>query len=1185
MKIVERTALSLLIGLTGFTAGMPARADLQLSQNPLFLVTPVKPALIMAVDDSGSMDFEILLDANDGSLWWNTNNESFTGLGSNANGTADVPAPGTINFNTSGGSNSTWQKYSYLFPNGTGTDGRTLGDNQNAHFAVPPLPQFAYARSPEFNAIYFNPAVEYPPWPSEGSETFGDANPLAAKADPVRGSQTWDLTTVQRSDNNNWTFRFQDEMVIPPGTVIKESDADNCSTLDGNFGNWSTVLVPEEINENVCNIAVEYFPATFWLSAGSPPPSDFGFTGAPLVGGLAPDGSPMLGYEIKPANFADPSKYDQAIQKFANWFQYYRKRVHLTRASIGRSFEDVNFLRVGFHTINNRTNVTMRDMVEPADREEFFDWQYGLRGNGGTPNRQAVEHLGNQFKRTGQDAPILEACQRNFGMLVTDGFSNAAGLSVGNTDGELPAPLGDSVSNTMADLAYSFYRENLRPDLQANQVPTPTACNQANPPLALDCRDDPHMNFFSVTLGARGLLFGRDQALMDDPYGATSIDWPTSFPQRHPNSVDDIWHGTLNTRGEMFTATRPDELVDALSAVLREIASRIQPVGVSATSARVDEESQFFESELDSTTWSGNVRGVDANTNQINWEADSSLQNQGPGGRTIRTTTNGSTTFAMRPATVSAEFRTRVFGNNDAGDRGRQDQIIQYLRGDQSDEQQNGGTLRDRDGILGDIANSRPTFVGPVNEGWGRLDVTYLDYLNGPKQGLQMVLVGANDGMLHAFDADPDTGGREEWAFVPSMVHENLEALSDPDYVHRFFVDGQIGIGDVNTSGWTTVAVAGLGAGARGVFAVDAESGDLLWEINEDHPDEDIAENIGHVFGRPVVTRAGSRWVAIFGNGYNSDNGQAGLMIADIATGNAEFVPVGSTGDNGLSEVGVLMDPIDGLSVFRAYAGDLEGNMWRFDFSGSSASPAFGGNPLISVDDDRAITSGPTLSLLPSGGVMVFFGSGKLLETADRVGGAEDFDRFWAVPDRNSRITNSGNLAEAEITIDNGERVIEPVNGADGWFVDLGVGNQQRGERVLSRPEVSFGRVIFTTFEPDDDPCAPGGIRRIYFLNALTGGGEFDGICNNCGVVDVGLGAPIDPAIIIRPPADPDRFDDDDPPNPFEPDPDGDGSGPGDEDTGNPGAWCSTLSVRVPGQGEVVVGNICDGRQVWRQAR
>ena len=351
--------LSLLVALFGFAAGSGSvRADaVNIDQNPLFLVPPVKPALIMAVDDSGSMDSEILVDANDGAMWWNSDNESFTGLGTTADGTGNVTDPGRINFNASGNNNNTWQKYTYVFPNGnSGQDGRLLGLNN--HHGVPPLPQFAYARSPEFNAIYFNPEIEYPPWPSEGSDTFTDASITAAKADPERGSQTWNLTANKEDSRQHWTFTFYDGMTIPSGTRIKEADNNACPSIPST---WTTISGDIDITQEDCDVAISYYPATFWLKATSPAPA--GFTGTAITGGKAPDGSAMVGYEITSGNF---SNYDEMIQKFANWFQYYRKRVHLTRAAMGLSFVDTEFLRLGLH-----------DHQQPQQRHDagYGNWQ------------------------------------------------------------------------------------------------------------------------------------------------------------------------------------------------------------------------------------------------------------------------------------------------------------------------------------------------------------------------------------------------------------------------------------------------------------------------------------------------------------------------------------------------------------------------------------------------------------------------------------------------------------------------------------------------------------------------------------------------------------------------------------------------------------------------------------------
>ena len=1216
--------LSLLIALVGFAVGSGnVRADaVDIDQNPLFLVPTVKPALIMAVDGSGSMDTEILVDANDGAMWWNSDEKSFTGLGINDDGTLDVADPGRLNFNQSGNNNDTWQKYMYVFPNGSSSaDGRRQGLSN--HHGVPPLPVFAYARSPEFNPIYFNPEIEYPPWPSEGNQDFENAKINEAKADPARGSQTWDLTVNKETSEKWWTFTFYDGMTIPAGTRIKKADSNACGGIDSD---WMEISSDIDITEEDCDVAISYYPATFWLSKDNSPPAEFGINGPTLFGGIAPDGSPMEGYEIKRGNFSSDSEYGKAIQQFANWFQYYRKRTHLTRAAMGRSFVDTEFLRFGFTMINERNNdVTMRDMEISSDRKAYFDWQYALRIAGGTTNKEAVKFVGDQFaNRTGNDAPILEACQRNFGMLVTDGFSNRwTGAGVGNADGAIPAGepdefgavLSDGQSNTMADIAYNFYNTAMRTDIGTGTLPVDSRCfidgdsdNSLDPnrPLRLDCNDDLHMNLFAVTLGAKGLIFGRDEDATNDPLNKlTSSDWPTSFPTRHPNAVDDIWHAALNSRGNMFIATRPDELVEVLTAVLRDIAARIQPVGVSASSARVDEDSLFFEANLDSSRWSGNLRAFSTEDQSEEWSAEDELPNHGA--RKIFTTAGG---IAISFGTASGTLKTRMFGPGSTLSEAEKNAIINFLRGKRDDEEQNGGALRDRKSrpgdnsnskpTLGDIANSRPTFSGPSNEGWGRLDSGYLTYLDEVKINRKpIVLVGANDGMLHAFDAtDTATGGKELFAYVPSMVHDRLPALADPDYVHKFYVDGQIRVADAKINGgWKTVAVGGLGGGGRGIFALDITNpgsfgqSKVLWELT--------ADDIGHVYDEPIVTRLGDgSWVAIFANGFNSDNDQAHLFVVNLDDGKIkQQIPLGvggnnggnggnggnndvDAGGNGLSSTAALIDPQTRLFTRRVYAGDLKGNMWAIEFNDSGTGSNRFAGPLINVG--RPIVSPPVLAPNPGGGLMVYFGTGKLIETSDRLQTKPPLEQFFAARDQGSTLSIS-DLGKASASGSGSNVTItSPDDISKGWRLELAEGGTKNGERVLSRPQVVFGQLIFTTFEPQKDICEALGIPRIYVLDALSGRGILNQQCQNCGVIELNPGGPIDPAIILRPPTASDGAD-------LIGGGDGDGDGspdlPGLDDVGALTGWCSEILMLVPGEGFVSIGSLCDGRQIWRQAR
>ena len=217
-----------------------------------------------------------------------------------------------------------WRKYSYLFPNGdNGANDsyqRRLGDNTNDHFAIPPLPEYAWARAYEYNTAYFNPAKTYKPWFNDGGYTFSDSPPTAARFDPVFGPQpnaidltrdfagtgSADLTHLPRHRlpgvAGNYYFRVQTGMVIPAGACIRPA-ADNwqvVGTAGCAVGVNNACLVTENgvpVTYTLAGkrgVAIRYFPATFYLSATTGLPTGFGYTAPPLTGS-APDGSPLLG--------------------------------------------------------------------------------------------------------------------------------------------------------------------------------------------------------------------------------------------------------------------------------------------------------------------------------------------------------------------------------------------------------------------------------------------------------------------------------------------------------------------------------------------------------------------------------------------------------------------------------------------------------------------------------------------------------------------------------------------------------------------------------------------------------------------------------------------------------------------------------------------------------------------------
>jgi type IV pilus assembly protein PilY1 len=303
--------------------------------------------------------------------------------------------------------------------------------------------------------------------------------------------------------------------------------------------------------------------------------------------------------------------------------------------------------------------------------------------------------------------------------------------------------------------------------------------------------------------------------------------------------------------------------------------------------------------------------------------------------------------------------------------------------------------LRTRTTVLGDIMHSRPYY--------------YTDGTN------PTVFVGANDGMLHAFDASTPasgvtyTGGQERWAYVPSMLLTKLSTFSSTTYVHDYFVDGSMSIGKIGlgTAGAKTILVGALGAGGKGLYALDistltAATGTAagqkgLWEITNITlmgPTSKAAStsyaNLGDAYSNPLLvkTQDGSDSV-IVGNGYNNiGNGQASLyvinaqngsLIQEIVTPSGNGAVYGSTtSPNGLSSPVAIDSNGDGKAD-RVYAGDINGNVWMFDLS--SPSPLSWSAKLLYATG-KSITQAPAVAIHPNGGFMVNVATGRILSDA-----------------------------------------------------------------------------------------------------------------------------------------------------------------------------------------------------------
>lgn len=620
-----------------------------------------------------------------------------------------------------------------------------------------------------------------------------------------------------------------------------------------------------------------------------------------------------------------------------------------------------------------------------------------------------------------------------------------------------------------------------------------------------------------------------------------------------------------------FLVTNALKLKDQLKDAFQQILEVSRPQGRLATnSTRINGRTLLFQAEYDSRDWTGDLRAYTFNETTLApgpevWNAASRLTSNTS--RRIFTFnpeagSNGQGVLFELDSLSNAQ-RLHLHPTNSS----LRAETMAYLRGSQVREQAVGGPYRNRSKLIGDIANSGPQVMS--RESYGYEDhpeetESYTAFLRAKEGRGDYVFVGANDGMLHAFDGSSGgQGGREVFAFVPNAVFPNLRKLLDPAYEHHYFVDGTPTIGDAKFGGgWRTVLVGTLGAGGRSVYALDITSpstfdaSKVLWEFT----DPDMGVGIGQA---KIARLPDGRFAAIFGNGYNSDNHRSVLFVVNLETG--ALIRKISTGVGSATDVNGLGSPsavdASGLRKSRentssgpvpyvpneprfvfdlradtVFAGDLHGNMWKFDISSSSPASWTHVRLFNAIDGNgrrQRITGAPQVAAHPLGGVLVMFGTGRYFVKGDSESSVDDaVNSFYGVWDPGSLNLTTGasplnrRLLEQRTIGTNtsvaGLGTVRTVGGDTfvwgekfGYFMDFNTPNALLGERVLAQPLVRFGQVFFNTFAPNvnlTDNCEPGGRG---FLMALTAFGGLPAItlpsgaaCPGCAGIERGSDSP-----------------------------------------------------------------------------
>lgn len=951
------------------------------------------------------------------------------------------------------------------------------------------------------NTLAYNPNIDYQPW------LQGDGTRMTARTGYTAASSHLHLVPAS-SDAINLANAHQTFYVPKSATLTAQQANDKSNYWRYQIRTDGTVVESEWRNNSNGNTnAVE------------------------TARGCATSGTNWRGCVLEtpsPMNrSADAEKANYAI-----WYSYHRTRMKAAKAGASEAFAALGEnLRIGFTNIHadagSRFNIPVGSDGGLFRGQNKTDWYDKLLAENVpqvayTPLRTGLAAVGEYYKDstdTGPWGPAPQlACRQSFAILTTDGFWNkqdeddapAAAITalgtIANSDGtagpngyvDVP-PYADNHAKTLADVAMHYWKNDLRANLD-NKVPKSTS----------DPADWQHMSTFAISIGLEGTISPRTAR-------TTRAGWPDPDPGTgtgKTEGIDDLWHASVNGRGSFVVANNAQDFQRGLLNAFKLVADRTGSASnVAANSTSVTGNTRIYQAKYVSGVWSGDLLAYGASDAGVNatpaWSAAAQLDGATRKFFTWDAGASDGATFPTGAQSTALDASTRVISPATASEN------VAYLKGSRALEAANGSRLRVRSAVLGDIVNSSPFFVADTNT----------------------IYVGANDGMLHAFGST----GAELFAYVPSLVNfADLATLSSTTYAHKYFVDGPVVVTSREQTPGNNYLIGALGRGGKGLFGLDVttpasfDADDVLWELTDD--------NLGMVMGEPLIATLNDddKKVAIVGNGLNSDNGRAVLYVIDIESGDIlHELDTGAGGDNGLFAPRGWDNDANG-TVDYVYAGDRNGNLWKFDFTGTTPVVANGGNAMFVTASGQPITSGVAIGTDPlTSKRWVFFGTGSFMTATDPAD--TTVQSVYGIIDDGAAVARA-DLQQRSIlvaTTANGNRVrgfpalATLPSGKKGWYLNLD--NPANGERVVNRPQVRGTALVFSSrLPPTGDACNAVGAGYLNALDAFSGtstsspymDGNRDGSVNDgdkitsggvtvpIGSVDLGVGMPTTPTVL-----------------------------------------------------------------------
>jgi type IV pilus assembly protein PilY1 len=1049
--------------------GLPVNAAVVIPSDPLASGVVVAPNILFILDDSGSM------------AWENINSTSIPKITDSG---SDFDGPGTTGV-------------------GNGYEDDLSDDTGNSKM---------YEQNYITNSLYYNPSVNYEPWMG------ADGNRLTGGTSYSAAYSSTNYVTYVGIESNTSGGNIDLSNAIRTYYVPKDTTRNDSAYLS-EIGNYYRY----QIHTDGQIIRSQYADRT-----GSSPNYNRGLANRGCSTNSGRNWRDCS--RIAPSGAAADSAAEAAEKKnFAIWYSYFRSRIKAAKGGAAEAFNPLgNKVRVGYRSLHqngsNNFDIPVTDDNDgrfvnndgtngnptTTSRSKWFNRLFKASANNGTPLQNALNNAGQYFSGTGASGPYGPesgtaqlSCRQNFTILTTDGYWNGGTVSTGTggdgADGSVitngpaaadggvattdtnykryqykqAAPYKDDNSNTLADVAMKYWKTDLRTDLDNNVPSGWSKVAGENDQINRDPAFWQHMVTFAISIGLKAKS---GMSSVSDVTTATTWAAPGNDDV---DNIDDLLHAAVNSRGTFVSASSPKAFSDGLTAALAKIDERtasFSNVGAS-DSTQLNTGTRIFTGSYVAGRWTGLLRAEGAVSGLEVWNTKDAGTFSSYSSRKIYTRSGaltdgvgahgvgGGSTFPTS-AQSGALARTGGPANYEVTASDNAD----YIKGQQAKEGSGSGQLRVRSTLMGDVVNSSPAYV--VNS--------------------DTVFIGANDGMLHAFDA---SNGKELFAYVPNIINfGNLADLSRGDYEHRWFVDGPIAISPLALSpgGNRNILVGTLGRGGKGLYALDVTdpsafaSSNVKWERSSTSATAS-ADNMGMVLGAPVLAkvRTGTtttKPAVVLGNGINSGSGKAALLVLDMDDGSViREIPTDDTADNGLSApTGIYA--ADGKTLVYAYAGDRQGNVWKFDLTSTSPS-SWSARKIFHAEKTagtpQPITGGIASARDPrTNKRWVFFGTGSYLTTADgNDAGASKQSMYGIIDDVGA--TDSAHtrtdLTARSVTeeVGTGERYFQKLTGTmmtgkHGWYVDL----PDPGERIVQNAQMDGSYLVTASMMPSGNSCS-----------------------------------------------------------------------------------------------------------------